>query len=116
MAASRLQLWQYLTAILMVFFLGYHLAERVPWISGVSYEESLKSSHVYEVYTSPWGIVLLLLAYTALYHGLNGVRGILYEWKPGKWERLWDALFWLLFIVFAVLATSTIALLPPLHG
>jgi len=34
--ASSIQLWQYITAILMIGLLGFHLLQRVPWIWGAS--------------------------------------------------------------------------------
>ncbi len=110
MAASRIQVWQYITAILLIFFLSFHLAERVPWITGVSYHESLSKEYVSKAYSS-YGWALLILAYIALFHGLNGVRGMLYEWKPGL-AKLWDAAFWALFIIFAAIGTYTLIGLP----
>ncbi len=108
MAASRIQVWQYITAILLIFFLGYHLAERLPWLWGYHhYHETLYSQFVQHQYHSWWAGGLLILAYVALFHGLNGVRGILYEWRP-RWGRAWDALFWLIFIIFAILGTYTV--------
>lgn len=110
--ASSIQLLQYITAMLLIIFLSFHLAERVPWLTGVSYHDSLKSERVSEAY-SKYEWALLLLAYAALFHGLNGFRGMLYEWVP-RYARLWDALFVLLFIVFAGIATYTLVGLPPL--
>lgn len=109
-----IQFLQYVTAILLIALLSFHLAERVPWLTGVSYHESLTSERVARTY-SEYGWALLLLAYVALFHGLNGVRGMLYEWKPSM-SRLWDALFIILFLVFAGVATYTVAALPPLEG
>ena len=111
--ASSIQLLQYITAILLLFLVAFHLAERIPWITGVSYEESLKSEYVSRAY-SEYGWLLLLLAYAALFHGLNGVRGMLYEWRPGR-ARLWDALTIAIFLLFAGIATYTVVALPPLE-
>lgn len=112
--AWRIQIFQYITAILLIGFLAFHLAERVPWLTGVSYHESLRSDWVAHAY-SKYGWALLFLAYIALFHGLNGTRGMLYEWLP-RYARLWDALFIVLFIIFAVIATYTLIGLPPISG
>jgi succinate dehydrogenase / fumarate reductase membrane anchor subunit len=115
MGASRIMIWQYITAIILIAVLAGHLAERFPLFVHQSYDESLNSQTVYSRYKSPWGIGLLILAYVALFHGLNGIRGMLYEWLPGRRrEKLWDALFWILFIIFAIVATYTVVALPPL--
>ncbi len=107
-----MQFLQYVTAILLIVLLSFHLAERIPWITGVSYHESLKSERVADAYSS-YGWALLLLAYAALFHGLNGFRGMLHEWKP-RHGRLWDLVFIILFLVFAGIATYTVVGLPPL--
>ena len=113
MGASRIQVWQYITAIVLIFVLVGHLVERVPFITGKSYEESLESDYVHKMFKGKWSIGLLILAYVALFHGLNGVRGMLYEWLPGRRrEKLWDVLFWLVFIVFAVIATYAVVNAP----
>ncbi len=111
--ASSIQLLQYVTAILLVFLVSLHVAERVPWVAEVGYEESLRSEYVSRIYSErSW--LLLLLAYTALFHGLNGVRGMLYEWMPGM-ARLWDTATLALFLLFAGVATYTVVALPPLE-
>ncbi|MEB2837058.1 MAG: hypothetical protein GSR80_001340 [Desulfurococcales archaeon] len=113
MGASRIQVWQYITAILIIFFLGYHLAERLPWLWGYShYHQTLQTAFVQHQYQSWWAWGLLILAYITLFHGLNGVRGILHEWSP-RWGKVWDGLFWFLFIVFAAIATWTVVALWP---
>ncbi len=107
---SRIQLWQYITALLLVFLLAWHFAMRIPWIRDVtSFIDTLSPSKVYEDVGGLSGILALLLAYTALFHGLNGLRGILYEWRQGEgWRRLVNALVVVLFVVFAGLATYTV--------
>ncbi len=112
--ASSIQMWQYLTAILLIFFLGFHLAERIPQITGLSYHESLEAEHVYKTYTS-FSWILWGLAAVALFHGLNGVRGILLEWRQGKtYTAIVNALFWILFLALLGVATWTIVGLPSL--
>jgi len=111
MGASRVQVWQYITAILLIVFLTGHLIERLPWLVGAeSYHDTLKSGFVEKQYSSWWSIGLLILAYTALFHGLNGVRGILHEWKP-RLGAVWDIVILIVFIVFAAIATQTVAAL-----
>ena len=115
MAASRVQILQYITAIILVGLVIGHVIERIPGVLAGSYEASLKASVVYSIYKSPWRIGLLILAYAALIHGLNGVRGMLYEWLPGRRrERVWDAIFIVLLVVFSFIATYTIIKIPPL--
>ncbi len=115
MGASRIQILQYLTAIALLGLVAGHLLERIPGVLAGSYEASLKASVVYSVLKSPWRIGLLAMAYAALIHGLNGLRGMLYEWLPGRRrERVWDALFITLLIIFAFIATYAIVKVPPL--
>lgn len=109
--AWTMQFLQYVTALLLIVLLSFHLAERIPWITGVGYHESLKSERVADAYSS-YGWALLLLAYAALFHGLNGLRGMLHEWKP-QHGRLWDSIFITLLLVFAGIATHTVVKLPP---
>ncbi len=112
--ASNIQMWQYLTAILLIFFLGFHLAERIPQITGMSYHESLNAENVYHNYTS-YGWVLWFLAAIALFHGLNGLRGIFLEWRQGRAYTLTvNALFWLTYLVLLGVATWTVIGLPKL--
>jgi succinate dehydrogenase / fumarate reductase membrane anchor subunit len=111
---SNIQIWQYITAILLIFFLGFHLAERIPQITGLSYHQSLESEHVYSTYAS-FGWVLWFLAAIALFHGLNGLRVIFLEWRQGKTYSLTvNALFWIVYLVLLGLATWTVIGLPSL--
>ncbi len=112
--ASNIQIWQYLTAILLIFFLGFHLAERIPQITGMSYHQSLDAENAYHSFSS-YGWVLWILAAIALFHGLNGLRGIFLEWRQGKTYTLTvNALFWIVFLVLLGVATWTIIALPAL--
>ncbi len=112
--ASNIQMWQYLTAILLIFFLGFHLAERIPQITGMSYHESLKAENVYHNYTS-YGWALWFLAAIALFHGLNGLRGIFLEWRQGRAYTLTvNTLFWIVYLVLLGVATWTVIGLPKL--
>ena len=111
--ASSVQVWQYITAIILIFVLGFHLIERVPGISPLnpaSYEGSLDYGLVKKAYTDYWWVLAILLG-AALFHGLNGVRGILLEWKQGRgWSLAVNALIWLLFIGFSAYGLYTIYL------
>jgi succinate dehydrogenase / fumarate reductase membrane anchor subunit len=111
--ASNIQVWQYITAILLIFLLGYHLLQRIPWLFNVStLDQTLTSAFVYNQYKEA-GWALLLLAWVALFHGLNGVRGMLFELHQGKtYNNIINVLFWLVFIVFAAIAALTIVKLP----
>ena len=115
--ASSVQIWQYITAILLIFLLGFHLAERIPWLNGgVDYHESLGAEQVSRNYNA-FGWVLAALAVVALFHGLNGVRGILLEMKQGKtWTTLVNLAFIVVFVGFSVLAVWTVVGLPAYGG
>jgi len=115
--ASSIQIWQYITAILLIVFLGLHLAERIPWLNGgVGYHESLDADKVSDTYNT-FGWALAFLAVIALFHGLNGARGILLEWRQGKgWTVLVNMLFIALLVGFSVLAIWTVAGLPAYGG
>jgi len=110
------QFLQYITAILLLGLVAAHLAERIPWLWEAvrSYEETLSPAYVWSRYQE-LGPVLLLLAYAALFHGLNGVRGILLEWRDTRAFRLAVNIFMAtVFIIFAAIAThSILALSPP---
>ncbi|MCE4607242.1 MAG: hypothetical protein F7B59_07960 [Desulfurococcales archaeon] len=112
--ASNIQVWQYITAILLIFFLGFHLAERIPQITGLTYHQSLDAENVYHNYSS-YGWALWFLAAIALFHGLNGLRGIFLEWRQGKTYTLTvNALFWIVYLALLGIATWTVISLPAL--
>jgi succinate dehydrogenase / fumarate reductase membrane anchor subunit len=109
--ASTVHIWQYITAALLIILLGFHLAERVPGLSPLnveSYEESLSYEAVRKAYRDYWWLLALLLV-TALFHGLNGVRGIILEWKPTL-HRAVNILFVIVFIALLAYGLRTIAL------
>ncbi len=115
MGYSRIQLWQYITAILLIALIAWHFASRIPWLRGVdSFQETLAPEKVYEDIGGLGGILALLLAYTALFHGLNGLRGILLEWLGPSRRSLINMIAVVLFLIFAGLATyGVIGLTPP---
>ncbi len=107
-AASIRSLLQYITGIILVFLLTWHLVVRVPWLRGVdSFAETLSPELVYREIDA-YGVLLLIFAYATLYHGFNGLRGVLLEWTSGRYEKPITALIIVLFLVFAGLATYTV--------
>ncbi len=111
MRASTLQLLQYLSAMALVVLLGFHIIERVPGLSPLtpeSYEESLSYEVVRRAYKEYWWVLALLLA-AALFHGLNGLRGILLEWRPAA-HRVINLVFVAAFIALLAYGLRTIAL------
>ncbi|MET1101351.1 MAG: succinate:quinone oxidoreductase [Pyrodictiaceae archaeon] len=109
--ASSINIWQYITAIILIFVLSFHLIERVPGLSplgATGYEESVEYEKVKTAYES-YGWVLGLLLIVALFHGFNGLRGILLEWRQGRgWSIFANALFWILFLGFTAYGLATI--------
>ncbi len=111
--ASKKMLLQYLTAILLIFLLTWHLVIRVPWLRGVeSFMETLAPDVIYHE-ISAYGVLLLIFAYATLLHGFNGLRNILLEWTNGKYAGLITVVIVVLLIVFAGLATYTVVGVEP---
>ena len=112
--ASSLQIWQYITAIILIFVLSFHLIERVPGLSPLgakSYEDSVKIGVVKKAYSS-YGWILATLLIVALFHGLNGLRGMLLELRQGRgWRIFVEVLIWGLFIIFGAWGLRTILLM-----
>ncbi len=109
--SSRLNIWQYITAILLILVLGFHLAERIPGLSPIgagSYEESLESHSVKTAYDK-YSIILSILLITALFHGLNGLRGILLEYRQtNNWTLLVNVVIIVLFLGLLAFGLRTI--------
>lgn len=94
---------QYLTAILMIFLVSWHLIVRIPWVQGVeSFTETMQPSIVYEEISRFWPL-LLLLVIVVVVHGVNGVRSMLLEWVVDGRMRL-------VINILAVLATIALIL------
>ena len=99
---------QYITAILLIFLLTWHLVIRVPWLRGVeTFKDTLSPNLVYHEINA-YGVLLLVFAYAALLHGFNGLRGILLEWTSGKYKNLITIVIVILIVVFGALATFTV--------
>jgi len=109
--SSAINIWQYITAIILIFVLAFHLIERVPGFSPLtpeSYENSLEYEKALKAYKS-YSWVLAVLLIVALFHGFNGLRGILLEWRQEKsWSLVINTLFWILFIGFSGYGLYTI--------
>jgi succinate dehydrogenase / fumarate reductase membrane anchor subunit len=115
---STVQVWfQYITAILLIFLLTWHLVIRVPWLRGVgSFEETLKPQLYYHEVTA-YGVLLVIFAYVVLLHAFNGLRNMLLEWTSGRYNGAITAIIVILFIIFASLATYTVVgVTPPPSG
>ncbi len=113
--ASVRQIWlQYVTAILLIFLLTWHLVIRVPWLRGVnSFAETLANEKVYHEITA-YGILLVIFAWTVVLHAFNGLRTILLEWTSGKYKGIITAIAVILILVFGSLATYTVVGVKPL--
>jgi len=115
-AASTRSLVQYITGIILVFLLTWHLLVRVPWLRGVdTFRDTLSPELVYREIDG-YGILLLIFAYAVLYHGFNGLRNVLLEWTSGRYEKPITAIIIVLFLVFAGLATYTVVGTSPPPG
>jgi len=109
MGYSRIQLWQYITGILLILLLAWHFSLRIPQLRGVeSFIETLQPGKIYSDIGGATGILGILLAYAALFHGLNGLRGILLEWLGEGRRTLINLVAVILFIIFAGIATYTV--------
>ncbi len=106
MRESTVQLLQYLTAALLVALLAYHVLQHTPVLSE-GYRVSLEYENVVKHYVNE-RIVLALLLYTALFHGLNGLRAILVELLPGKSGKVATIILIVVGLVAAYYGTLTI--------
>ena len=112
---SVVQTWfQYVTAILLIFLLTWHLVIRVPWLRGVeTFKDTLSPEKVHGEITG-YGALLLLFAYVTLLHGFNGLKNVLLEWTSGRYKGVITVIIVILFFVFAGLATYTVVGVKPL--
>jgi succinate dehydrogenase / fumarate reductase membrane anchor subunit len=116
MKAGTIALIQYVTAILMILLVSWHVAVRIPWLYGVENLPSTMSPEIiYDEVKRFWPL-LILLSMAVVIHGVNGLRGILLEWA-GSNERLRFAvniLSILAIIALLLVAIHTIVGLPEL--
>ena len=115
--ASKKLFLQYITAILLIALLTWHLVIRVPAFRGVSsFAQTLANEKVYKEVTT-YGVLVLLFGYTVLLHAFNGLRNMILEWTRGKYNAAITAIIIILFIIFAGLATYTVVgISPPPSG
>jgi len=115
LVSSRSQLLQYITGIILIILVSWHLALRIPWLRGVEDFVSTMTPEIVYREISAFGIALLLLAYASLFHGINGLRIILLEIHRGRvWDKLVNIASIVAFIVMAAIAThSVVAVEPP---
>ena len=116
MKAGTIALIQYVTAILMILLVSWHLAVRIPWLHGVENLPSTMSPEIiYDEVERFWPL-LILLSIAVVIHGVNGLRGMFLEWA-GSNERLRFAvniLSILAIIALLLVAIHTIVGLPEL--
>lgn len=116
MKAGTIALIQYVTAILMILLVAWHVAVRIPWLRGVENLPSTMSPEIIYDEVGRFWPLLLLLSIAVVIHGVNGLRGILLEWA-GSNERLRFAvniLSILAIIALLLVAIYTIVGLPEL--
>lgn len=94
MRTSSSMLLHYVTGILIILFGAVHLASH-SFLGVDSYSGSLRYLSVIGRYRDPFfAIVLEALLVNVAYHGLNGLRMVLLEWRQGeRWDK---AVTWLL--------------------
>ncbi len=106
----RESLWsliQYLTAALLLVVLGIHILTHIPPFVE-TYHEGLSLESVRTNYRE-LGWVLLILLYVALFHGLNGIRGLAHEIiRNTRMLTIVNTALVLLFIILAAYGTYTI--------
>lgn len=104
---STWSLLQYLTAALLAAFLTVHVLMHVPPVAE-SYHDSLDLENIGRNYASfGWGLLVLL--FVALFHGLNGIRGMVSEVTSNpRLQAAADLLLLSLFIVLVAYGVFTI--------
>lgn len=104
---STWSLLQYVTAALLAVFLTAHVLMHVPPVAE-SYHESLSLERVERNYARfGWGLLVLLFA--TLFHGLNGLRGIVSEVVSSRRAHAAaDLLLASLFVVLAAYGVVTV--------
>ena len=105
MKYSSIVKWQYWTAIVLIIVLSIHLLFRI--LPG-NYDKSLEYQYVRDNYGNlEYSIVLAILLATALFHGLNGLRVILYEYSP-RLGRIMTPILLILGIIIGVIGVLTL--------
>jgi len=105
MRYSSIMKWQYWTAIILIVVLTIHIAFRI--IPG-DYEKSLSYENVRSNYSNiGYSIILLILLATALFHGFNGLRVIIYELSP-RAGKIAGPILLVLGVIFVVIGLLTL--------
>jgi len=82
--AGTIALIQYVTAILMILLVTWHIILRIPWFRGVeNLPATMSPEIIYNEVKTFWSL-LLLLSIAVVVHGVNGFRGMLLEWVGGN--------------------------------
>jgi len=114
--SGTIALIQYVTAILMILLVSWHLAVRIPWLQGVeTFVDTMSPDVIYEEISRLW-LLLLLLAVVVVIHGVNGIRGILLEWiLDGRFRILINILAVIAILVLLAIAIHTLVGVKPPH-
>ncbi|MDM7275541.1 MAG: succinate:quinone oxidoreductase [Thermoprotei archaeon] len=104
-----LSLLQYITALLMVFLVSWHLIVRIPQLHGVeTFVETMSPDIIYREVSS-FGILLVALALVVVFHGINGLRGLLLELRGGTmWGIFVNAIAVIAFIILLLIGIYTV--------
>jgi len=106
MREAKIMLMHYATGIAAIILVIVHLLARV----SLSFSESLTFTQVLSNYrTLFYAATLELLLVTVIFHGANGLRIILIEWRQGeRWERIVKWAMTSVAVALMVLGTRTI--------
>lgn len=107
-------LLQYATAALLIFLILWHVMLRFPPVYGAKdLVDTMTPERLHAEITGN-RILLLLLLFATLFHGINGARGVLIEWYPDKrWEVLVNVGAFLAFVALMYFGLLTIFYVPP---
>lgn len=86
MSESWNMLLTYVTALVLVFALTFHLLLQSP-LTGVPLDSTLTFGYATDNLTY-YKVVFGLLLFAGIIHGLNGIRVIALEWFPPQEERM----------------------------
>lgn len=109
-----LSLIQYVSAIILIFLVLWHLILRFPPLQGVeSFIDTMKPEILYEEITV-YGVLLVLLLVAVVFHGVNGIRSMLLEWSSNKyWTLIVNLLAIIVFLVLIVVGIHTVLYVTP---
>ena len=97
----------YLTAVLLVFVLTFHLLLHSP-LTGKAFEDTLSFGYA-TGNLSYYQLVFGILLYTAVIHGFNGIRAIAIErFHPARLAWLLNLITFMLMAFFLAVGTITL--------